>query len=112
MIIVYVVAAIVAVGLIGVATSVRVVQQFERGVIFRFGQVRAATRGPGLALIAPIADRLQKVNMQIVTCRYPARTASPGTTSLSASTLSSTTGSSTQCGWPSTSRTTAPPSCR
>ena len=72
MIIVYVVAAIVAVGLIGVATSVRVVQQFERGVV-RFGQVRAATRGPGLALIAPIADRLQKVNMQIVTMPVPAQ---------------------------------------
>jgi regulator of protease activity HflC (stomatin/prohibitin superfamily) len=71
MIIVYVVAAIVAVGLIGVATSVRVVQQFERGVVFRFGQLRAATRGPGLALIAPIADRLQKVNMQIVTLPVP-----------------------------------------
>ena len=71
MIIVCVVAAIVAVGLIGVATSVRVVQQFERGVVFRFGQVRAATRGPGLALIAPIADRLQKVNMQIVTLPVP-----------------------------------------
>jgi regulator of protease activity HflC (stomatin/prohibitin superfamily) len=73
MIIIYVLAAIVALGLIGIATSVRVVQQFERGVVFRFGQVRAATRGPGLALIAPVADRLQKVNMQIVTLPVPAQ---------------------------------------
>jgi hypothetical protein len=35
--------------------------QFERGVVLRFGQLRAATRGPGLTLITPIADRLHEV---------------------------------------------------
>ena len=54
MIVVYILAVIAALGLIGAAISVRVVQQFERGVVFRFGQVRDATRGPGLAVIAPI----------------------------------------------------------
>jgi regulator of protease activity HflC (stomatin/prohibitin superfamily) len=74
MLIVYLlIIAIVSVGLIAAAASVRVVQQFERGVVFRFGQVRAATRGPGLALIAPLADRLRKVNMQIVTLPVPAQ---------------------------------------
>ena len=73
MVIVYLLIAIVAVGLIAAAGSVRVVRQFERGVVFRFGQVRPRTRGPGLALIAPVADRLQKVNMQIVTLPVPAQ---------------------------------------
>ena len=41
--------------------------------MLRFGQLRAATRGPGLTLIAPIADRLHKVNMQIVTMPVPAQ---------------------------------------
>jgi regulator of protease activity HflC (stomatin/prohibitin superfamily) len=54
-------------------SSVRVVTQFERGVVLRFGQLRAATRGPGLTLITPIADRLHKVNMQIVTMPVPAQ---------------------------------------
>ena len=36
-------------------------------------RVRGATRGPGLALIAPVADRLQKVNMQIITMPVPAQ---------------------------------------
>ena len=54
-------------------SSVRVITQFERGVVFRFGQLREATRGPGLTLIAPIADRLHKVNMQIVTMPVPAQ---------------------------------------
>ncbi|MFI5706970.1 SPFH domain-containing protein [Kribbella sp. NPDC051620] len=61
------------VGLIGSALSVRVVKQFERGVVFRFGRVQPAVRGPGLAMLVPIADRLQKVNMQIVTMPVPAQ---------------------------------------
>jgi regulator of protease activity HflC (stomatin/prohibitin superfamily) len=73
MIVVYTLVVIAALGLIGAAISVRVVQQFERGVVFRFGQVREATRGPGLAVIAPIVDRLHKVNMQIVTLPIPAQ---------------------------------------
>ena len=53
--------------------SVRVVRQFERGVVFRFGRVRPKTSGPGLAVILPIADRLHKVSMQIVTLPIPAQ---------------------------------------
>ncbi len=55
--------------------GVRVVQQFERGVVFRFGQVRNEIRGPGLALIVPVIDRLQKVNLQIVTMPVPVQDA-------------------------------------
>ena len=54
-------------------TSVRVVQQYERGIVYRFGRLLPETRGPGLALIAPFADRMQKVNMQIVTLPIPAQ---------------------------------------
>jgi regulator of protease activity HflC (stomatin/prohibitin superfamily) len=54
-------------------SSVRIVTQYERGVVFRFGRVRPHTRGPGLALIAPIADRMRKVNMQIITQPVPAQ---------------------------------------
>ncbi|MGH3476340.1 MAG: slipin family protein [Pseudonocardiaceae bacterium] len=71
MIVIYMLIGIAALGLIG--ASVRVVQQFERGVVFRFGRVLPETRGPGLAVITPIADRLQKVNMQIVTLPVPAQ---------------------------------------
>jgi regulator of protease activity HflC (stomatin/prohibitin superfamily) len=55
------------------ATSLRVITQFERGVVFRFGRVIPAIRGPGLAMLVPIADRLQKVNMQIITMPVPAQ---------------------------------------
>ncbi|WP_248961155.1 SPFH domain-containing protein [Sphaerisporangium perillae] len=55
------------------ATSVRIVRQFERGIVYRFGRVQSAIRGPGLALLVPIADRLEKVNLQIITMPVPAQ---------------------------------------
>lgn len=59
--------------LVSAATSVRVVQQFERGVVFRFGRLQPQTRGPGLATLVPFADRMQKINMQVVTLPIPAQ---------------------------------------
>ncbi|NKQ57524.1 slipin family protein [Amycolatopsis sp. K13G38] len=60
-------------GVTWLAASVRVVKQYERGLIFRFGRVRPNVREPGLAMLVPVADRLQKVNMQIVTLPVPAQ---------------------------------------
>jgi regulator of protease activity HflC (stomatin/prohibitin superfamily) len=51
--------------------NVRVIQQYERGVIFRLGKVLSHVRGPGLTVLIPFADRLQKVNMQLVTMPLP-----------------------------------------
>src|SRR6478752_7651829 len=69
----YVLIAIAALAVVLAGSSVRIVTQYERGVVFRFGRVRPQTRGPGLALIAPIADRMRKVNMQIITQPVPAQ---------------------------------------
>ena len=55
------------------ASSARVIKQYERGLVFRFGRVLPAIRGPGLNLITPGIDRLRKVNMQIVTMPVPAQ---------------------------------------
>jgi regulator of protease activity HflC (stomatin/prohibitin superfamily) len=53
--------------------NIRVVKQFEKGVVFRFGRLQPRVRQPGLAVLIPIADRLQKVNMQIITLPVPAQ---------------------------------------
>ena len=53
------------------ALAVRVVQQYERGIVFRLGRVRDAVRQPGLAVIVPIIDRIRKVNLQITTLGVP-----------------------------------------
>ncbi|MER5208870.1 slipin family protein [Streptomyces sp. NPDC002825] len=55
------------------AAAARVVKQYERGVVFRFGRLRDDIRSPGFTMIVPIVDRLHKVNMQIVTMPVPAQ---------------------------------------
>jgi regulator of protease activity HflC (stomatin/prohibitin superfamily) len=50
--------------------SVRIVAEYERGVIFRLGRVVGA-KGPGLFLIIPVVDRMVKVNLQTVTADIP-----------------------------------------
>jgi regulator of protease activity HflC (stomatin/prohibitin superfamily) len=64
---------LVVAGLIAAGRSVKVVQQYEQGIIFRFGRVLPGTRGAGLTLIRPVGDRMQKVNMQMVTMAVPAQ---------------------------------------
>ncbi|MEU2119232.1 slipin family protein [Streptomyces sp. NPDC016459] len=53
--------------------AARVVKQYERGVVFRFGRLRDEVRAPGFTMIIPGVDRLHKVNMQIVTMPVPAQ---------------------------------------
>jgi regulator of protease activity HflC (stomatin/prohibitin superfamily) len=69
----YIILLILAVAVIGASSTMRVIKQYEQGLIFRFGRVRPGVRAPGLAVLVPIADKLQKVNMQIVTMPIPAQ---------------------------------------
>ena len=60
---------LVAVGALA-AASVRVLREYERGVVFRLGRV-IDLKGPGVALLVPGADRLVKVSLRTVTLRIP-----------------------------------------
>src|SRR5579871_5094567 len=60
-------------GVVTVGRSVRVVQQFEQGIVFRFGKIQAPPRSAGLTMIRPVGDRMQKVNMQIIALAVPAQ---------------------------------------
>jgi regulator of protease activity HflC (stomatin/prohibitin superfamily) len=73
MIVLDVLIAAFGLGAVWFAASARIIKQYERGLIFRFGRVLEAVRGPGLTLIVPGVDRLRKVNMQIVTMPVPAQ---------------------------------------
>jgi regulator of protease activity HflC (stomatin/prohibitin superfamily) len=64
MIAVYVVLAVV---LLVLAASVRILKQYERGVQFRLGRVKDGARGPGLIFIIPLIDHLHRVSLRIVT---------------------------------------------
>jgi regulator of protease activity HflC (stomatin/prohibitin superfamily) len=72
-VLVAVLVVLVVAGLIAAGRSVKVVQQYEQGIIFRFGRVLGRPRGAGLTLIRPVGDRMQKVNMQIVAMTVPAQ---------------------------------------
>ena len=52
--------------LVTLALAVRVVKQYELGVLFRFGRLRG-TRSPGLRIIIPVVDVLHRVSLRIVT---------------------------------------------
>ncbi|MEJ7902197.1 MAG: slipin family protein, partial [Thermomicrobiales bacterium] len=52
--------------------SIKVVQEYERGVVFRLGRL-AGVRGPGLILLIPFLERMQKVDLRTVTMDIPAQ---------------------------------------
>jgi regulator of protease activity HflC (stomatin/prohibitin superfamily) len=56
-----------------VATSIRMVQQYEQGIVFRFGKLLGGVRGPGLTFVVPFVDRMAKVSMQTVVLGVPAQ---------------------------------------
>jgi len=53
-------------------SSVKVVQEYERGVVFRLGRL-VGPRGPGLILLIPFVERMQKVDLRTVTMDIPAQ---------------------------------------
>src|SRR5690348_8833129 len=54
------------VALVGLAMAVKVVKQYENGVLFRFGRL-VGTRSPGLRFIIPFVDALHRVSLRVVT---------------------------------------------
>jgi regulator of protease activity HflC (stomatin/prohibitin superfamily) len=58
--------------LIAAVSGIRVIQEYERGIVFRLGRVLSRPRGPGLFFIIPYGiDRLVKVNLQTVAMTVP-----------------------------------------
>ncbi len=53
------------------ASAVRIVQEYERGVVFRLGRVREGAKGPGLILLVPVVDRMIKMDLRTVSMGVP-----------------------------------------
>src|SRR5918911_3671502 len=63
---------IVAIFLISlIFSAIKVVKEYERGVIFRLGRVRGGPKGPGLFILLPFVDRMVKVDLRTVTMDVP-----------------------------------------
>ena len=53
------------------ASAIRVVNEYERGVVFRLGRVQGGPRGPGLILLFPVVERMIKIDLRTVSMNVP-----------------------------------------
>ncbi len=68
------VAVLIVMFFVLITSTVKIVQEYERGVIFRLGRLVGA-RGPGLFFLIPGAERMRKIDLRIVTHEVPAQEA-------------------------------------
>ncbi|GAA1855188.1 slipin family protein [Brevibacterium marinum] len=73
MLVLSIIFGLIVLGAIGLGNSLRIVKQYERGVVFRLGRVSSDAKSPGMTAIVPFVDRLEKVNLQIITMPIPAQ---------------------------------------
>jgi regulator of protease activity HflC (stomatin/prohibitin superfamily) len=53
------------------ASAIRIVKEYERGVVFRLGRVKGGARGPGLILLFPVVERMVKIDLRTVSMNVP-----------------------------------------
>ena len=63
--------AILVILLVILFATVKVAREYERGVIFRLGRLLPQPKGPGLFLLFPVIDRMEKVDLRTVTLNVP-----------------------------------------
>ncbi|MCI0532256.1 MAG: slipin family protein, partial [candidate division Zixibacteria bacterium] len=63
---------VLLIGLFILANAIRILREYERGVIFRLGRL-IGSKGPGLILLIPIVDRMVKVSLRVLTMDVPAQ---------------------------------------
>ena len=63
---------VIAAAVVLAASSVRVLREYERGVVFRFGRL-LPQRGPGLTFLIPVVDRMARISLRTVTLKIPAQ---------------------------------------
>lgn len=63
---------VIALVVMFLASAIKILNEYERGVIFRLGRL-IETKGPGLVIIIPLVDRMQKVSLRLVTLDVPSQ---------------------------------------
>jgi regulator of protease activity HflC (stomatin/prohibitin superfamily) len=66
-----VVAVIAVLVILVLSAAIKVLREYERGVIFRLGRLLGAPKGPGLIFLIPIIDRMVKVDLRTITLMIP-----------------------------------------
>jgi regulator of protease activity HflC (stomatin/prohibitin superfamily) len=62
---------LIVVTVIFLASAIKVLNEYERGVVFRLGRVMGKAKGPGLIIIIPVVDRLVKISLRLVVMDVP-----------------------------------------
>jgi regulator of protease activity HflC (stomatin/prohibitin superfamily) len=68
----YTAAVVIVLGIFFLSSAIRILNEYERGVVFRLGRVIAA-KGPGLIILIPIIDKMIKVDLRTVTMDVPSQ---------------------------------------
>jgi regulator of protease activity HflC (stomatin/prohibitin superfamily) len=63
-------------------SAIKIVKEYERGVIFRLGRVQGRAKGPGLFILLPFVDKMVKIDLRTIIMDVPPRTSLPETTFL------------------------------
>jgi regulator of protease activity HflC (stomatin/prohibitin superfamily) len=53
------------------ASAIRILNEYERGVVFRLGRVMSRAKGPGIIIIIPVVDKLVKISLRLVAMDVP-----------------------------------------
>jgi regulator of protease activity HflC (stomatin/prohibitin superfamily) len=61
---------LIVIGFFIIANSIRILREYERGVVFRLGRL-VGSKGPGLILLIPIIDKMVKISLRVVTMDVP-----------------------------------------
>ena len=61
---------VIVIGALVLPTAIRILREYERGVVFRLGKLLRA-KGPGLVLLIPIVDRMVRMDLRVVTINVP-----------------------------------------
>ena len=54
-----------------ILSAIKIVKEYERGVIFRLGRVQGGPKGPGLFILLPFVDKMVKIDLRTVTMDVP-----------------------------------------
>jgi regulator of protease activity HflC (stomatin/prohibitin superfamily) len=66
-----IVAILVVLAILVLSAAIKVLREYERGVIFRLGRLLGAPKGPGLIFLIPFVDRMVKVDLRTITLMIP-----------------------------------------
>jgi len=67
----YTVIFLIVLAVLFLASAIRILNEYERGVVFRLGRVMSRAKGPGLIILIPVVDRMVKISLRLVAMDVP-----------------------------------------